>query len=74
MICSTDSYDFIVGMVSCLDEAVKNVTEALKRKGLYDDSVIVFSTGELYIDKYKHVSGRHVYIYKYKETLCIRVV
>ena len=36
------------GMVNILDEAVKNVTEALKLNGLYKNSVIIFTTGTLY--------------------------
>ncbi|XP_033124055.1 arylsulfatase B-like isoform X2 [Anneissia japonica] len=32
------------GMVSCLDEGVGNVTAALKAKGLYDNTVIIFSS------------------------------
>lgn len=31
-------------MVASLDESVGNITKALKRTGLYDNSVIVFTT------------------------------
>ena len=31
-------------MVASLDESVGNITKALKRSGLYDNSVIVFTT------------------------------
>ncbi|XP_002735557.2 arylsulfatase B-like [Saccoglossus kowalevskii] len=32
------------GMVSCMDEAVGNITQTLEDAGLYDNSVIIFST------------------------------
>uniref|UniRef100_S4R5B9 Arylsulfatase family member I n=1 Tax=Petromyzon marinus TaxID=7757 RepID=S4R5B9_PETMA len=32
------------GMLSCLDEAVHNITEALHRRGLYNNSVLVYSS------------------------------
>ena len=32
------------GMVSALDEAVGNVTEALKQRGFLDNALIVFTT------------------------------
>ena len=34
------------GMTACLDEAIANVTAALKKSGMYDNTVIVFSTGQ----------------------------
>ena len=32
------------GMVASLDESVGNITKALKRNGMFDNSVIVFTT------------------------------
>ena len=35
----------IAGMISCMDEAIGDITEALTDYGLYNDSVILFSSG-----------------------------
>jgi arylsulfatase A-like enzyme len=34
----------ILGMVSALDDAVGTVVDTLKQKGLYDNSIILFTT------------------------------
>ncbi|XP_072014993.1 arylsulfatase B-like [Amphiura filiformis] len=34
----------MAGMINCLDEGVGNVTDTLKEIGLYDNTVIIFST------------------------------
>ena len=36
----------ILGMIHCMDEAIGNITEALIDTGLYNDSVIIFSSGK----------------------------
>merc|ERR1712038_1541537 len=32
------------GMVTCLDDAVKNITDALREKGLWDNTLLIFSS------------------------------
>ena len=39
----------VQGMVSALDEAVKNVTQSFKDHGLWEDTILVFSTGKVHL-------------------------
>jgi arylsulfatase A-like enzyme len=32
-------------MVAAMDEGISNITSTLKEKGLYDDTLILFTTG-----------------------------
>ena len=40
------NYFNFIGMVSCLDEAVANVTTIFKKYGLWENTVMIFSTGK----------------------------
>ena len=40
-----DTRRLYAGVAACMDEGVDNVTRALKETGLYDNTVIIFSTG-----------------------------
>ena len=43
------------GMVHCLDSGINNITQALKTKGMFDKTLIVF--------RYAHLSGPKAYCY-----------
>ena len=38
------AFIFATGMVSALDEAVGNITDALRKRGFMNNSLIVFTT------------------------------
>ena len=43
-----DTRRTLAGMITCLDEAIGNVTQTLKETGLYDDTIIIFISGKEY--------------------------
>ena len=36
---------FVSGMVSALDEGIGNITNTFKEKGMWDNTVVIFTTG-----------------------------
>ena len=38
---------YFTAMLSCLDEAIKNLTETLQRSSLWNNTLIIFTTGRL---------------------------
>ena len=36
---------FLPGMVSALDEGIGNITNTFKEKGMWDNTVVIFTTG-----------------------------
>ena len=45
-------------MVSCMDEAVGKITDEMKNKGLWDNTVLVFTTGECVVQGHSWPSGK----------------
>ena len=41
-----DTRRTLAGMVTCLDEAIGNITKTLRKTGLFEDTVIIFTTGK----------------------------
>ena len=52
----TEQYDFIenehrqvyAGMVTAMDEGIGNITHTLKELGMWDDTVLIFSSGKCF--------------------------
>ena len=47
-------------MVAALDEAVKNVTESFMKEGLWENTILVFSTGMCKMGKKEDKSLKNV--------------
>ena len=41
-----DSRRALLGMCTCLDEAIKNITQTLKETGMYENTIIIFMSGK----------------------------
>ncbi|XP_071111758.1 arylsulfatase B-like [Haliotis cracherodii] len=54
-----DYFTHIVGMVSALDEAVGNVTQALKDRGLFENTLILFTTDYTFAQKAVDITHQH---------------
>ena len=37
------------GMTTCADDAIANITEALQERGMWNNTVFIFSTGRLIV-------------------------
>ena len=61
----------VAGMISCLDEAMGNVTDALKATNMLDDTIIVFTAGER---EGAHIEIKlfHPWPHQHHIDLCIR--
>ncbi len=36
-------------MITCMDEGIGDITDALKENGLWDNTIIIFTSGNLFI-------------------------
>ena len=47
-----DNRRILLGMTTCMDEAINNITQTLRETGLYEDTVIIFMSGKYKVKEF----------------------